>query len=240
VGGRAPERYDAAWRAGLGAALAAGANLSHHHGVGRSKVARLAAELGQGTELLHRLRKGWDPAGLFNPGALSAPFRAEPAVSCDVRDALVLDQSSQLAEVEAGLSLGAVEALLSARGFTLGLRGVVDWSTTVAGWIGHGFPGAKDAFDDPVASRVAGFEATAGGVQARVRAAPRRATGPDLLALFAGTRAEIGVVERVSLAVSPRGAAEPRIEPFSWDRDPPLNAGEARAFALVRRALRPA
>jgi alkyldihydroxyacetonephosphate synthase len=240
VGGRAPERYDAAWRAGLGAALAAGANLSHHHGVGRSKAARLASELGQGTELLNRLRHGWDPAGLFNPGALSAPFVVQPAISHDARDALVLDPSSQLAEVTAGLSLGAVEALLSPRGFTLGLSGAVDWSTSVATWIGQGFPGAKDPFDDPVAARVAGFEATAGGIQARVRPAPRRATGPDLLALFAGTRNEIGTVERVTLAVSPRGASEPRVQPFTWDRDPPLNAGETRAFALARRALRPA
>ncbi|HWZ89028.1 MAG TPA: FAD-linked oxidase C-terminal domain-containing protein, partial [Polyangiaceae bacterium] len=236
--GHASSRYDAAWRAGLGTALAAGANLSHHHGVGRSKAGRLAAEIGQGTELLNRLRHGWDPSGLFNPGALSAPFEVEPALSRECRSPFVLDEKSLLAEADAQLSLGGLEALLSRRGFTLGLSGAVDWSSTVADWLGRGFPGARDAFDDPVASRVAGFEASAGGVQARVRAAPRRATGPDLLALFAGTRAEIGAVERVTLAIRRRGAPEARVEPFRWDRDPPLGAAEARAFELARRALR--
>ncbi len=235
--GHAPERYDAAWRAGLGAALAAGANLSHHHGVGRSKAARLAAELGQGTELLNRLRHGWDPAGLFNPGALSAPFEVQPSLAREGRPELTFDDISELAEVDARLSLGALESLLSRHGYTLGLSGVVDWSSSVATWLGRGFPGARDAFADPVASRVAGFEASAGGVQARVRPAPRRATGPDLLALFAGTGGSIGRVERVTLAVSQRGAPEPRVEPFNWDRDPPLSAAEANAFERAQRAL---
>lgn len=235
IAGQATGRYDAAWRAGLGAALAAGANLSHHHGVGRSKAGRLAAEIGQGTEILNRLRHGWDPSGLFNPGALSAPFEVQAAFAR--RAPLLLDETSQLAEVDAQLSLGALEALLSRRGFTLALSGAVDWSASVAAWIGRGFPGTQDAFDDPVASRVAGFEASAGGVQARVRSAPRRATGPDLLALFAGTHGEIGAVERVTLAVSLRGAHRPRVEPFVWDRDPPLSTAEARAFELAKRAL---
>ena len=238
VGGRALERYDAAWRAGLGAALNAGANLSHHHGVGRSKAARLASEIGQGTELLNRLRHGWDPAGSFNPGALTAPFEVQPAPR-EGRPAFALDEMSQLAEVDARLSLGTVEALLSRSGFTLGVAGEPDWSASVATWIARGFPGSKDAWADPVASRVAGFEASAGGVQARVRAAPRRATGPDLLALFAGTGTQIGAVERVTLAVNLRGTPEARVESFTWDRDPPLNAGETRAFELAKRALRP-
>jgi alkyldihydroxyacetonephosphate synthase len=239
IAGRAVSRYDAAWRAGLEAALSAGANLSHHHGVGRSKAGRLAAELGQGTELLNRLRHGWDPSGLFNPGALNAPFEVRSVPTRDDRAPLSVDAASELAEVDARLSLGAVESLLSRSGFTLGLSGAVDWSSSVAAWLAHGFPGAKDSWADPVASHVAGFEATAGGVAARVRAAPRRATGPDLLALFAGTRDRIGVVERVTLAVSQRGASDPRVEPFTWDRDPPLSSAEAGAFELARRALRP-
>ena len=198
----------------------------------------LAAEIGQGTELLNRLRHGWDPTGSFNPGALHAPFEVQPAAP-DGRPQFTLDAESQLAEVDAGLSLGTLEALLSRQGFTLGLASEVNWSSSVSAWIGQGFPSAKDAWDDPVASRVAGFEASAGGIQARVRSAPRRATGPDLLALFASTGTQVGAVERVTLAVSVRGAPLPRIEPFAWDRDPPLSAAEARAFERVRRALRP-
>jgi alkyldihydroxyacetonephosphate synthase len=234
--GNATARYDAAWRAGLSAALAAGANLSHHHGVGRSKAARLAAELGGGTELLNRVRRAWDPAGMFNPGALEAPFEVRPALPREGRPSFVLDERSRLAEVDTRLSLAAVEAMLSRTGLSLGLAGV-DGSASVAEWIARGFPGAPDSFLDPVAARVTGFEATAGGIQANVRAAPRRATGPDLLALFAGASGAIGTVERVTLAVSPRGMTQPRSQPFRWDRDPAPSAAEQRAFELLRGAI---
>jgi alkyldihydroxyacetonephosphate synthase len=238
AGGDARARYDAAWRAGLGAALSAGANLSHHHGVGRSKAARLAAELGHGTELLNRLRKAWDPRAMFNPGALEAPFEVLPAVARDQRHSFALDEQSRVAEVDTRLSLGAVEALLSRAGLSLCLDAGVDWSSSVGDWIAAGFPGAKDAWRDPVASRVTGFEATAGGVEAHVRSAPRRATGPDLLALFAGARRAVGEVERVTLAVSPIAANAAREQPFHWERDSQMSDPEARAFELVRRALR--
>ncbi len=237
-GGNARERYEAAWRAGLGAALAAGANLSHHHGVGRSKAARLAAELGQGTELLSRLRAAWDPSGMFNQGALLAPLEVPSEPSRDERPSFALDEVSQLAEVDARLCLGAVEALLARSNLTLGLAPSADWSASVADWVALGLPGSPDAWRDPVASRIAGFEASVGGLRARLRAAPRRATGPDLLSLFAGARGEVGVIERVALAVSKRGAPPARVEPFRWDRDPPPNAAERRAFELAATAVR--
>jgi alkyldihydroxyacetonephosphate synthase len=236
-GGDAPARYDAAWRVGLSAALAAGANLSHHHGVGRSKAARLASEIGAGTELLNRLRRAWDPGHLFNPGALEAPFEVSSAQRRSERPAFSLDATSRLAEVDARLSLGAVQALLSRSGVSLRLAANSDWSISIADWVAAGFPGAKDAWADPVATRVAGFEATAGAVQARVRAAPRRATGPNLLALFAGARGAIGQLDRAILAVEPINAVPARAQAFDWDRDPPPSAAETRAFELARRSL---
>ncbi|HYP74599.1 MAG TPA: FAD-binding oxidoreductase [Polyangiaceae bacterium] len=238
VGGNARERYEAAWRAGLGAALSAGANLSHHHGVGRSKAARLAAELGQGTELLSRLRAAWDPSGIFNPGALEAPSGDVGEVPRGNRPSFELDEISQLAEVDARLSLGAVEASLTGSSLSLGLGEEAPWSLSVADWIALGLPHAPDPWQDPVGSRIAGFEATVGGIQARVRATPRRATGPDLLSLFVGTHGRIGVIDRAQLVLAKRGASLPRTQPFRWDRDPPLSAAEQRAFELAERALR--
>jgi len=237
-GGHARERYEAAWRAGLGAVLAAGGNLSHHHGVGRSKAARLAAELGQGTVLLERLRSAWDPSGMFNPGALEASDEESRTSLPDARPAFALDELAQLAEVDARLSLGAVEALLDRANLTLGLSEAAPWSASVADWIALGFPGAVDAWADPVASRVAGFEARVGSVHARVRATPRRATGPDLLSLFAGARGQVGVVERAQLALVKRGTPPARAQSFCWDRDPPLTAAEQRAFELAAHTLR--
>jgi len=235
--GEARQRYDAAWRAGLGAALSAGANLSHHHGVGRSKAARLAAELGQGTELLSRLRAAWDPSGMFNPGALmpdpalAASDRVEPGPR------FALDETSQLAEVDGRLSLGAVEALVARANLSLGLEEGAPWSLSVADWIARGFPSARDGFRDPVSSRVAGFQARVGDLQASVRTTPRRATGPDLLSLFAGVRGQVGVVERAQLVLVKRGAPEARVQPFHWDRDPPISVAEQQAFELAARAL---
>jgi alkyldihydroxyacetonephosphate synthase len=236
--GHARERYEAAWRAGLGAALSAGANLSHHHGVGRSKAARLAAELGQGTELLTRLRAAWDPSAMFNQGALEADEAFAAASAPSVRPDFALDEISQLLEVDARQSLAAVEAVLGRANLTLGLGDEAPWSSSVADWIALGFPSAPDPWSDPVRSRVAGFEARVDGVQARVRATPRRATGPDLLALFAGAHGRVGVIERAQLASRKRGVSAARSESFHWDRDPAITVAEERAFELAAQALR--
>lgn len=65
------ERYDAVWREALAAAMGAGATVSHHHGVGFSKAARLHEELGAGgVSLLRQLKKQFDPDGILNPGKL--------------------------------------------------------------------------------------------------------------------------------------------------------------------------
>ena len=68
---RARGAYARAWDAGVHACLAAGGTLSHHHGVGRLKARFLEEELGEGgLELLRRLKRALDPAGILNPGAL--------------------------------------------------------------------------------------------------------------------------------------------------------------------------
>ncbi len=62
--------YRAAWDAGQRAALAAGAALSHHHGVGLNR-ARFAPEaLGAGLGVLAAIKAALDPAGICNPGKL--------------------------------------------------------------------------------------------------------------------------------------------------------------------------
>ena len=66
----------ALWDAGQRAALAAGANLSHHHGVGLNR-ARFAAEaLGEAHRVLADVKRALDPVGILNPGkyGLRSPF----------------------------------------------------------------------------------------------------------------------------------------------------------------------
>ena len=70
--------YVALWDAGQRAALTAGANLSHHHGVGLNR-ARFAAEaLGPAHAVLVALKEALDPRGILNPGKLGLPSAFGP------------------------------------------------------------------------------------------------------------------------------------------------------------------
>jgi alkyldihydroxyacetonephosphate synthase len=66
------------WRATKAAAtdaiVAAGGTITHHHGVGRDHAPWLRDEAGElGAGVLHALKERCDPAGIMNPGKLSAP-----------------------------------------------------------------------------------------------------------------------------------------------------------------------
>jgi alkyldihydroxyacetonephosphate synthase len=87
--------YDRVWKEALQAAIEAGATLSHHHGVGRSKAPLLGAELGYGVEMVRNLMRAWDPSGIMNPGALvmttqpgPPPPRREGGCHVDARSML--------------------------------------------------------------------------------------------------------------------------------------------------------
>ncbi len=62
--------YHAMWTAGQHAALAAGANLSHHHGVGLSRGRFMETAMGPALEVLRRVKTALDPRGILNPGKL--------------------------------------------------------------------------------------------------------------------------------------------------------------------------
>ena len=68
--------YARAWDAALDAAADTGAALSHHHGIGLVRSARLADELGPvGRVLLQAVKDALDPAGILNPGKLGLADR---------------------------------------------------------------------------------------------------------------------------------------------------------------------
>lgn len=62
--------YVAMWDAGQRAALAAGANLSHHHGVGLNRSRFVAEALGSSLGVLRAVKHALDPHGILNPGKL--------------------------------------------------------------------------------------------------------------------------------------------------------------------------
>jgi alkyldihydroxyacetonephosphate synthase len=64
------QTYLALWEAGQTAALSAGANLSHHHGIGYSRSQFMGEALGNGLNVLRSVKKALDPNGILNPGKL--------------------------------------------------------------------------------------------------------------------------------------------------------------------------
>ncbi len=65
--------YVALWDAGTYAVLAAGGNLSHHHGVGLNRARFVAEALGAAFGVLTALKQALDPTGILNPGKLGLP-----------------------------------------------------------------------------------------------------------------------------------------------------------------------
>jgi len=61
-------KYDEIWNAAQETALALGANLSHHHGVGINRAKYLKQALGPAHEILQLLKDSLDPKDVLNPG----------------------------------------------------------------------------------------------------------------------------------------------------------------------------
>ena len=65
--------YVALWDAGQRAVLAAGGNLSHHHGIGLNRSRFMAEALGSAHHVLIAVKTALDPNGIMNPGKLGFP-----------------------------------------------------------------------------------------------------------------------------------------------------------------------
>jgi alkyldihydroxyacetonephosphate synthase len=242
AGKSALEVYDAAWRAALTAALTAGASLSHHHGVGRSKAPRLGEELGSAIQVVRALKAAWDPSGILNPGALLPPpasSEARPPPRAPREP--ILDAESCLVELPGEWSLAAAREWLRVRGHELSLlndRFDEIAPLSVDTWVGLGQPGEPDSYSDPVRTRLAGFSATlSNGLCIRLPVAPRRAVGPDLSALFIGARGRLGRVDSATLYAPRQGSPAAVALSFVGERNPPLNASEASAWEAIAASL---
>jgi alkyldihydroxyacetonephosphate synthase len=67
--------YVTLWDTAQRAALAAGANLSHHHGVGLNRARFMRQAMGDAFDVLARMKHALDPNDIFNPGKLGLPTR---------------------------------------------------------------------------------------------------------------------------------------------------------------------
>ncbi len=232
--------YDAVWRDALGAAVAAGACVSHHHGVGRSKAEALGLLSGGSARRL--MSRAWDPAHVLSPGVLGieqggSARDAAPRAGSEARSPWALDRVSGLATVDARLSLDEIANLAFKSGLALPLAGPVDGALSLAEWLASGMPGAPSPWVDPVARVLAGFEARLhSGVSCTQRAAPRRAEGPDLAGLFVGMRGRFGHIERATLALARRGVV-PNVDVGVLPAERPATMSERAALDELGRVL---
>ncbi|MEO8364042.1 MAG: FAD-binding oxidoreductase [Ilumatobacteraceae bacterium] len=67
--------YVALWDAAQRAAIGAGSNLSHHHGIGINRGRFMAESLGGAFAILQTLKSALDPGDILNPGKLGLPTR---------------------------------------------------------------------------------------------------------------------------------------------------------------------
>ncbi|MDH5490462.1 MAG: FAD-binding protein [Myxococcales bacterium] len=142
-------------------------------------------------------------ARISPPGA--APV--EGAIRLDLRrmqDILSVDEISRIVHVQAGATLAAVETTLRRRSLTLGMA-AESLEPPIGEWIAGGTRGGRSGEDDPIDQMIAGLQAVlADGRALRIRPAPRRAVGPDLLAAIRGSGGRIAIVTAVHLVARAR------------------------------------
>lgn len=80
--------YLEAWDVAMRAALGAGANLSHHHGIGANRSRFMPEALGTGLAVLRSVKSALDPMGIFNPGKLGLDDAVDDATRRDEPDVM--------------------------------------------------------------------------------------------------------------------------------------------------------
>ncbi len=249
-GGKSTEEtYDRAWRDALDAAIGAGGTASHHHGVGRSKAPRLGQELGVGVDVVRLLKAAFDPGKIFNLGNLLPDSPRHPGASeSAIPTRLEIDETSLLAQAPATTKLSTIEDAARTLGLTLGLDsgshsgshsgsgGVLEM--TVGAYVDAGYPGSFDRWVDPVDHPLAGLVARLrDGRILVVRPGPRRAVGPDLVALVAGARGRFLTTLGAHLRLYKLGGLTPATAPLRLEREPPTSAGEKLLLDAIEHAL---
>ncbi len=66
----AAEIYQKIWRILEEEALKKGADIAHHHGIGKQRVPFMAAQHGRGLGVMQAIKNALDPAGILNPGTV--------------------------------------------------------------------------------------------------------------------------------------------------------------------------
>ena len=146
-----------------------------------------------------------------------------------------IDHQSLLVRVPGAATLASIERALAGEGLTLGVAATDD---AVGDWLARGAPGAPSSFSDPADHLVAGLTATLmNGTTLEVRPAPRRAVGPDLIALVTGANERFASIDHVWLRVHLAGAHRVALPTVGLDLDPPVTTEEAKLLDAIAREL---
>jgi alkyldihydroxyacetonephosphate synthase len=152
---------------------------------------------------------------------------------------LTIDRTSLLVRVPGAVTIAQLEDALAADGLTLGVH-VDDATVSIGDWIARGAPGAPSPFADPADHLLAGLTATlADGRHLDIRPAPRRAVGPDLIALVFGARERFATLDRAWLRVHRKDTPRARRVPVpAAAADAPISAEESALFDAIAHELR--
>jgi len=134
----------------------------------------------------------------------------EPLVSLDLErlSGLVdLDERSGLATFLAGTFGPEIEAVLGARGFTLGHFPQSFELSTLGGWIATRASGQESLGYGGIERLVAGLDVVAPAGKLLIPAFPASAAGPDLRQVVLGSEGRLGVVTRATVRVRRRPPA---------------------------------
>jgi alkyldihydroxyacetonephosphate synthase len=151
----------------------------------------------------------------------------------------MIDMASLLMEANGRATVVNVEASLTEKGLTLGLDVMPAPDVTVADWLAAGAPGAPSALHDPADHLIAGLAARLGdGRRFEVRPSPRRAVGPDLVALCVACGTRFATIERAWLRAHRKDAPRPRHPLPALDLDPAVEPSEAKLLDAIADSLR--
>jgi len=220
-------RYDALWRTAMEAALAAGATISHHHGVGRLKAPFMAGEHAGSLAILSALRSACDPQNICNSGnlaPLTLPANVRKAAAPEIAPAgsLEVQSTNFLAEADCGMRLFELEQALLLKRLSLGGLSPTAWGRTLGEALAEPRPSEASLESSRLRDRRVRIRAVlADGTALWVPplAVPRRATGPDLGQALLGQPAggAIAKLTRATLRLSARAAA-PQWTGYLFDR----------------------
>jgi len=170
-----------------------------------------AAEVAEVIRRAGAHRAAVHPVGAAGRPPRALPGEARPRVLVSTRrldQVLQLDELSLLVHAQAGITGLELERILAPRGLSIGDYPPVVLTSSLGGILAVRTPGKSSArhgfFEEAVVSVSA---VLADGRTVHTRAAPRRATGPDLARVLCGSEGTIGFITSAVLRIHARPEA---------------------------------